>query len=57
MANLKFKDESYYLIGLCMDVHNELGKGFAEAVYSDALEFELNSHGVLYKREVRFPIS
>ena len=56
MADLKHKDESYYIIGLCMDVHNELGKGFSEAAYGDALEFELKSHGVPYSRETRFPI-
>ena len=40
-----------------MDVHNELGKGFAEGVYSDALEFELKSHGVPCKREISFKIN
>lgn len=39
-----------------MDVHNELGKGFSEIVYGDALELELKSHGVPYSREVRFNI-
>lgn len=39
-----------------MDVHNELGKGFNEAVYADALEIELKEHGVPYNREVRFVI-
>lgn len=56
MGDLKYKDESYYIIGLCMDVHNELGKGFSEIVYGDALELELKSHGVPYSREVRFNI-
>lgn len=53
---LRYKNESYYIIGLCMDVHNELGKGFSEIVYGDTLEIELNSHGVPYKREVKFSI-
>ena len=57
MGDLKYKDESYYIIGLCMDVHNELGKGFSEIVYGDALEVELKSHGVPYRREVRFDIN
>lgn len=55
-SELKYKDESYYIIGLCMDIHNELGKGFSEAVYGDALEIELKSHGVPYKKEAKFPI-
>ncbi|WP_425234453.1 GxxExxY protein [Ulvibacterium sp.] len=37
MSDIIYKDESYCIIGLCMDVHNELGKGFSEAVYSVAL--------------------
>ena len=39
-----------------MDIHNELGKGFSEAVNSDALEMELKSNGVPFQREVRFDI-
>ncbi|UJH68160.1 GxxExxY protein [Allomuricauda sp. SCSIO 65647] len=57
MSNkLIYKDESYFIIGLCMDVHKELGKGFSEIVYGDALELELKSNGVPYKREVKFEI-
>ena len=51
-----YKHESYFIIGLCMDVHNELGKGFNEAVYADALEIELKSNGVPYRREVKYNI-
>jgi GxxExxY protein len=40
-----------------MDVHNELGKGFSEAVYGDALEIELKSNGVPYEREVKYAIA
>jgi len=33
-----------------MDIHNELGRGFSEGVYGDALEIELKSNGVPYQR-------
>ncbi|THV59165.1 GxxExxY protein [Flagellimonas alvinocaridis] len=56
MSQIIYKNESYFVIGLCMDVHNELGKGFSEAVYSDALEIELKSNGVPFKKEVKFDI-
>ena len=56
MSKILYKNESYFVVGLCMDVHNELGKGFSEAVYSDALEIELKSNGVPFRKEVKFDI-
>ncbi|RUA13497.1 MAG: GxxExxY protein [Flavobacteriia bacterium] len=56
MSQILYKNESYFVVGLCMDVHNELGKGFSEAVYSDALEIELKSNGVPFRKEVKFDI-
>lgn len=56
MSQIIYKNESYFVIGLCMDIHNELGKGFSEAVYSDALEIELKSNGVPFQKEVKFDI-
>ena len=56
MSQIIYKNESYYIIGLCMDIHNELGKGFNEAVYSDALEIELKANGVPYQKEAKFNI-
>lgn len=32
------QDKSYEIIGICMEVHRILGKGFLEIVYKDALE-------------------
>ena len=31
---------TYEIIGACFDVYNELGKGFLEIVYKDALQIE-----------------
>ena len=57
MSNeILYKNESYFIIGLCMDIHNELGKGFNEKVYGDTLEIELRDNGVPFKREVEFKI-
>ena len=43
MVNLIHKEESYKIIGICMDVHNHLGPGFLEIVYKDALEYEFKN--------------
>ncbi|MHC1594566.1 MAG: GxxExxY protein [Methanotrichaceae archaeon] len=38
---LILKDEVYQIVGAAMDVSNQLGCGFLEAVYQEALEIEL----------------
>lgn len=57
MSSIIYKEESYKIIGICMEVHNQLGKGFNEIVYSDALEIELMDNGIHYSREKKFDIS
>ena len=56
MAELIYKEESYKIIGLCMEVHKVLGKGFSEAVYKDALEIELKRASIHYEREKLYDI-
>lgn len=57
MNNLIYKQECYDIVGACMEVHKELGKGFSEIIYGDALEIELTNSGIEYKREVKFNIT
>ena len=40
-----------------MNVHRELGKGFNEAVYGDALKIELIDHTITYSRETFYNIT
>lgn len=49
--------ETYKIIGLCMEVHNNLGKGFSEIVYKDALEIELRDSDILYEREKEYSVN
>jgi GxxExxY protein len=51
MGKIILQKECYELIGLCMEVHSELGPGFSEVVYKDALEIELRNHEIPYERE------
>ena len=46
MTDLLFKDEVYALVGAAMEVYNQLGPGFLEAVYQEALEIELAEQGI-----------
>ena len=51
-----FKQESYDIIGACMEVHRELGCGFLEGVYGDALEREFIIQTIPFEREIPFGI-
>lgn len=39
-----------------MEVHNNLGSGFSEIVYKDALEYEMRHANILYEREKEYLI-
>jgi GxxExxY protein len=51
-----FQDETKKIIGLCMEVHQNLGFGFLEIVYKDAIEYELRKKLIPYEREKLFRV-
>lgn len=48
--------QTFDIIGACMKVHNELGSGFLEQVYQEALELEFKNRQIPYLREKELPI-
>ena len=56
MAEIIYKEDSYQIIGECMRVHQELGPGFLEAVYQEALEKEFVASKILYCSEEIIPL-
>ena len=57
MTDLILKDESFKIVGLCMEVLKALGMGFKEIIYKDALEIEFKKNEIPYRREKKFTIS
>ena len=51
-----YPSESYKITGCMMRVHRELGCGFLEKVYQEALEHEFIAEGIPFQREVKLKI-
>lgn len=57
MSQYLFEKETYKIIGILFEVHKNLGKGFSEIVYKDALEFEFNTANIPFKREKEYIVN
>ena len=56
MENFRHKEETYKIIGVCMEVQKTLGYGFMEVIYKDAMESEFVENDLLFHREVELTV-
>jgi len=49
--SLKFEEKTGLIIQACMNVHRELGSGFLEPVYQEALAIEFKTMGIEFQKE------
>ncbi|WP_281631281.1 GxxExxY protein [Flavobacterium luteolum] len=50
------ENDTYKIIGICMEVHRNLGPGLLEVVYKDALELEFKQNNIPFEREKEYSI-
>ncbi|MBS1932636.1 MAG: GxxExxY protein [Bacteroidetes bacterium] len=51
-----FVRETYALIGIAMEIHRTLGRGFLEIFYKDAFEYELIKNNIHFEREKAYTV-
>jgi GxxExxY protein len=56
MSELLYNEVTFQIIGMCMEVHRELGKGHDEVIYKDALEYECGCKQVPFAREKPYQV-
>jgi len=56
MTQIYRDPKTFEIIGAAMEVHRELGSGFLEAVYQEALSIEFGLKKIPFKKEIELPI-
>ncbi|MGC1378085.1 MAG: GxxExxY protein [Anaerolineales bacterium] len=56
MARDERDPQTFAIIGAAMEVHNQLGHGFLEAVYKDALVLECRAREIPFGREISLEV-
>src|SRR5438094_9964979 len=56
-TKLLLKEEVFRIVGAAMEVLNEVGHGFHEKPYENALVVELGLRGIPYRQQPSYPMS
>ena len=56
MSDLLYENLSYKIIGAAREVYKELGPGYLESVYEDALCYELDLLTIDYQRQIELDV-
>ena len=56
MSSLLYENLSYKIIGAAREVYKELGPGYLESVYEDALCYELDLLSIEYQRQIELDV-
>lgn len=54
---LKYEEQTRAIISACIEVYNELGNGFLEPIYQEALEKEFRLQKIPYEREKQLRVN
>lgn len=57
MTDILYRYESYLIMGILFDAHRNLGGGFSEIVYKDALEYEFRKADIPFEREKEYAVN
>ena len=53
-SDLIYKEDVFEIVGMCMEIHRILGRGFNEVVYKDAMQHEFKLRNQFFEREKKF---
>ncbi len=56
MSKLLYEDLTYKIIGAAKEVYRELGAGYLESVYEDALCYELSLIDIAFQRQIELDV-
>jgi len=57
MTELIYREETFAILGAAIEVHRELGSGFLEAVYQEAMEIELRNRKIPFEPQKSLTIN